>query len=156
MKLILKYLCASFLILVSGMISAQTAECLTFDVDFRIDIPETSKITGKAVVEVQGTAFKMTGNGIESYCDGSSVWTVDQVAKEVYIESISPDTEAYMKDLSLELSGMKDDDEATFVAPDGQPVHIKVNSIKKSAGKDIASFRPTQTFDSSWIITDLR
>lgn len=46
----------------------------------------------------------------------------------------------------------------TFVMSDGQAetIRVKVNSIKKSDRKDISSFRPTQSFDSSWMVTDLR
>ena len=46
----------------------------------------------------------------------------------------------------------------TFVLSDGQAdiIRVKVNSIKKSDRKDISSFRPTRSFDSSWMVTDLR
>ncbi len=156
MNPILKYFCASFLILLSGMTFAQDKVCITIDVAYSVELSESSALKGTAVITYQDNAYSMSGNGVESYCDGSTVWTLDLVAKEVYIESVNPETREYMDDLALRLEGMKSGSQADFLSPDGQPVNIKVNSIKKSAGKDISSFRPTQDFDSSWVVTDLR
>ncbi len=156
MKIHLKYICASFLILLSGMLSAQTMESFTLDVKYSVEMSESSEIKGDAVIIFQDTAYTMSGNGIESYCDGETVWTLDLVAKEVYIESITPDLKAYMKDLAKKLISMKDKSETSFLSPEGQEVRIRVISIKKSDGKDVSSFRPTQKFDSSWVVTDLR
>lgn len=44
----------------------------------------------------------------------------------------------------------------TFVMSEGQTIGVDIRSIKKSDRKDISSFRPTQSFDSSWMVTDLR
>ncbi len=151
-----KYLCVPFLILLSGMMLAQTEECVVLDVDYSVDISETSKLTGEAVITLQGNAFSMSGNGIESYCDGSSLWTLDLVAKEVYVEPLTPDAESYMNDLRQQLHALKDNSEIDIASPEGHMVHARINSIKKSAGKDISSFRPPYEFDASWVITDLR
>ncbi len=151
----LKYFCASLLILLSGAAFAQN-DCLTLDVDFSIDVSADSQMTGKALLEVQGNAFKMNGNGIAAYCDGASVWTLDLEAKEAYIESVSPETEEYMQNLRTKIQALSPGSETSFLSPEGQKVAIKVNSIKKSAGKDVSTFRPAQNFDSSWVVTDLR
>ncbi len=156
MNTFIKYICASFLILMSGMMSAQNPECVTVDVDYSVDVSATAELKGQAIVVFQGNSFRMSGNGIESYCDGSSVWTLDLEAKEVYIEAVTADSEAYMKELAPKLASMKPGAETSFTAPEGQTVRIKVNSIKKSDGTDISSFRPTYKFDSSWVVTDLR
>ncbi len=157
MKLKLRYFCASLLILMSGVAFAQPpAECIALDVDFSAEISAGSRLSGKAVVTVQDTAFKMEGNGIEAYCDGVSLWTLDRAGKEVYIESVTPDTEDYMQNLKGRLLSLAAGSETSFLSPGGQTIKIKVNSMKKSAGKDVSSFRPTQDFDSSWVVTDLR
>ncbi len=152
----MKYVCASFLILISGMMSAQNNACVTLDVDFSAKVSEGTNMAGRVELMFQGNAFRMTGNGIEAYCDGDTVWTLDLIAKEVYIEPVTPDSQLYMRDLAPQLSALEDGEETSFVAPEGQTVHIKINSIKKTDGKDISSFRPTQNFDSSWVVTDLR
>ncbi len=152
----LKHICASFLILMSGMMSAQNTGCITLDVDFSVELSESADMTGNAVVSFQGKAFIMSGNGVEAYCDGTTIWTLDLEAKEVYIESVTPETESYMKDLKPRLTALEKGSSASFLSPEGQKVNIRVNSVKKTAGKDISSFRPVRDFDSSWVITDLR
>ncbi len=156
MKLHLKYICASFLILVSGMMSAQEKESATLEFTYSIDLSEEARISGNASVTYQDTAYMMSGNGIESYCDGSTVWTLDMEAGEVYIESVTDDLKEYMKTLAASLEGIEADSDASFLSPDGQIVKIHVISVKKSGVKDISSFRPTMDIDSSWVVTDLR
>ncbi len=156
MKRILKYFCAPLLILVSGAVSAQEQPCIILDVDYSVEISESSRLNGQAVVTFQDTAFSMSGNGIEAYCDGTSLWTLDNMAKEAYIEAITEETAAYIRNLASELSGYEADATAIIESPEGQSVHIKVNSIKKSDRKDVSSFRPTEVFDSEWVVTDLR
>ncbi len=165
MKFILKYVCASLLGLLPGMISAQTPaqspeqqsdECLVFNVDYSMGGSASAKISGSATVTVQGDAYHMNGNGIEAWCDGVSIWMIDNEAKEVYVESAESASESYMQNPSRALRELKGKSEGTYVLDDGRKVHIKVNSIKKSDRKDISSFRPTQDFDSSWVVTDLR
>lgn len=43
---------------------------------------------GDAEVAVQGDSYTMIGNGLQVYCDGKKVWSVDSAAKEVYVESV--------------------------------------------------------------------
>ncbi len=153
---LIKYICASFLTLMSGMMSAQNLESITIDFTYSVDLSEDTKLNGTAVLTYQGTSYKAVGNGVESYCDGTSVWTVDMTSKEVYIEAITPEIGEYMRDLASKLSGLKDGASAEFIAPEGQTVKVRINSMKKSDGMDISSFRPTHKFDSSWVVTDLR
>ncbi len=152
----IKYFCASFLILVSGMVDAQEQPCVTLDIDYSVEVSETTDLTGQAVITFQGKAFAMSGNGVEAYCDGSSLWTMDTAAKEAYIESVTPEAEEYMMQLAAEISSLNAGGTASFLSPEGQKVHIRVNSIKKSDGKDVSSFRPTLNFNSEWVVTDLR
>ncbi len=152
----IKYICASFLILVSGMMSAQNDECQMFDVDFTVEISTSSDMTGKAVLVFQNKAFTLAGNGFEAYCDGASLWVLDMEAKEVSIDSVTSEVQAYVDEMSIKLSSMKEDAESSFISPEGQLIHIKVNSMKKTAARDISSFRPSYEFDSSWVVTDLR
>ncbi len=154
MKLYLKYICASFLILLSGMAAAQNH--VTVDVDYSVDMTDHTELTGSALITFQGNSFKMSGNGIEVYCDGDSVWTLDMVAKEVYIESVTPESIEYMNELEPKLVSLKDGSETSFISPEGETVHVKVKTIKKSDGKSTVSFRPTYDFDSSWVVTDMR
>ena len=41
---------------------------------------------GTGTLSVQGPMWKASGNGVEMYCDSSSVWIIDPAMKEVVIE----------------------------------------------------------------------
>lgn len=45
------------------------------------------KITGHSQLLVQGEMYTMSGNGIRVFCDGNSVWTIDDTSREAIIES---------------------------------------------------------------------
>lgn len=56
------------------------------------DIP----VSGSGTLSFQDKAFSLSGNGMRIICDGSTRWTLDEEAKECYIEtldSLSPDYE---------------------------------------------------------------
>ncbi len=151
----LKYFCISFLIFLSGRITAQSADSLYF-VDFSFEAEYSSaSIKGDANKEFQGKAYHAEGIGIESFCDGIDIWTIDHKTKEVYIESLSEETESYMLDMAEQLIALKDGTSASFELPDGSMLDLKIHGIKKSGKKDLNSFRPNK-FDSSWIVVDLR
>ncbi len=154
MKNFIKYLCISFLVFGSGMAYAQ--ESVTLDVNYYVEISEGSMLNGSAVITFCGRGFSFAGNGIESYSDGESVWVIDTTAKEVYVEPVTPESEAYMDELAAKLSTMKPGASMSFLSPENQEVRIRLNAVKKSDGKPLSSFRPTMDFDSSWVVTDLR
>lgn len=47
-----------------------------------------TRMTGKGRAMVQDDCFYLAGNGLELYCDGKSVATLDRTAKEVILESV--------------------------------------------------------------------
>ena len=66
---------------------ALSSSCVTMKCSYHMLVSQT-RIHGDVVVTVQGEAYTMQGNGIQVYCDGSKVWTVDESIKEVYVESV--------------------------------------------------------------------
>ena len=44
-------------------------------------------VTGNSQIYVQGEMYTMSGNGIRVYCDGTTLWTIDDASGEVVIES---------------------------------------------------------------------
>ena len=66
---------------------ALSSSCVDMECSYLMYVSQT-RVTGEAKVSVQGEAYAMTGNGLQVYCDGSKVWTVDSASKEVYIESV--------------------------------------------------------------------
>jgi outer membrane lipoprotein-sorting protein len=49
---------------------------------------EGANITGDGSVTLQDDAFKLSGNGLEMWCDGSTSWTVDRSAEEILIQPV--------------------------------------------------------------------
>lgn len=58
---------------------------------FRYSYSMTGQVplSGSGTIALQGDAFTMKGDGLEVWCDGATRWTVDTVAEECYIESVS-------------------------------------------------------------------
>ena len=66
---------------------ALSSSCVTMQCSYQMFVSQT-RVTGEAEVSVQGDSYKMSGNGLQVYCDGVKVWTVDPTTKEVYVESV--------------------------------------------------------------------
>lgn len=66
---------------------ALSSSCVTMKCAYSINVSNT-RMKGEADVSVQGDMYTMTGNGLQVYCDGAKVWSVDPAAMEVYIESV--------------------------------------------------------------------
>ena len=46
-------------------------------------------LSGSGKITLQDNAFTMDGDGLQVWCDGTTRWTVDTVAEECYIESVT-------------------------------------------------------------------
>lgn len=66
---------------------ALSSSCVTMKCAYQMRVSQT-RLTGEAELSVQGDSYIMAGNGLQVYCDGAKVWTVDSTTKEVYIESV--------------------------------------------------------------------
>lgn len=66
---------------------ALSSSCVLMECSYSMNVSQT-RLTGEAKVSVQGDSYTMIGNGMQVYCDGVKVWTVDSTTKEVYIESV--------------------------------------------------------------------
>ncbi len=51
-------------------------------------------LKGEATLLVQGDSYLMSGNGLDVFCDGESVWTVDHDALEAVVETAENGTGA--------------------------------------------------------------
>jgi len=96
------------------------------------------KLKCNGFIIIQDPCYKAEGNGIEVYCDGDNRWTVDRVAKEVYIEKTSG-PEDYLQYLS-------------------EITDLKLGNVKKEPRDETAEFYKfdEKNLDSSWVVTDLR
>ena len=73
------------------------------------DIP----ISGSGTLSFQDRAFRLSGNGMRIICDGTTRWTLDEEAKECYIETVDSGSPDYEHNPALMLMAL---DEA-FSAP---------------------------------------
>lgn len=154
------------------------------------------KIVGNGTLQIQGNMWHNDGNGLEMWCDGSTVWTADHSLKEAVIEPVyedesivsnpalmfvrMPDMFKVVKSLDskdgkaviyvlkpiedapieyFNVEIMKSDSSirsGSFALEDGSAVQIKVQSMSVKEKRSVTAFRPSQIFDSSWVVTDLR
>ena len=59
--------------------------CLELDYSYYVRISGINNV-GQGHLQCQGYMWKMVGNGVEMYCDSTSVWVVDPTNKEVVVE----------------------------------------------------------------------
>lgn len=145
--------------------SALSEKCVLMEADYKITMSQT-RITGQTVIEAQGDAYVMKTEGMQVYCDGESVWTVDEESKEAYIEPAMTGEHQGLDNALLALMN-SDAVECTFTddgmlrsmkvsLPDGTSVSADVHSFTTKDKKSVTSFRPPFEFDADWIVTDLR
>ena len=86
----------------------------------------------------QGECYLAKGNGLEIYSDGTTRWTVDQKAKEVYLEKAGG-----IEEILDNRDAVKD---------------LKISDLKYLPLQDeTRTFTfDTSKLDASWVVTDLR
>ena len=139
------------------LLAAISDSCLSLKCTYSMYVSQT-RVQGEADVMLQRNAFTMRGDGIEVYCDGTKVWTVDSSLKEVYVETIdSGDVNALLASESADIvfDSAGNPVSASFVMQDGLKVEIKIISVTKSKIKPEDAFRPQVNFGSDWIVTEL-
>ena len=146
----------------------------------------------------QGTMWRLSGNGVQMYCDSASVWVVDPAMKEVVIEPAQQDADvSWFTNPAMIFSNLKANYRLTETLPskdgrsvvyvlkpksgnevsycnvelysqsallrnatvalaNGTLIKIEVSSMKLTPKVSVEAFRPQMSFDSSWIVTDLR
>lgn len=70
--------------------------CLELDYSYSARISGVNNI-GQGHLQCQGYMWKMVGNGVEMYCDSSSLWVVDPSNKEVVIEPSETDVAVQLR-----------------------------------------------------------
>lgn len=116
--------------MLDGFVSAISGKRVSFDYSYALSAASGSKMTGSGRVVFQGDSFIQEGNGLETYCDGRSRWTVDRSAKEAVAESVDSSSPDY---LSYPTFILRDIDKV-FSIDGGQPV-----SEQKAGGQDVVS-----------------
>lgn len=58
-------------------------------------------VKGDAVLQVQGTSYRMTAGGLDSFCDGHTLWTIDNEAMEAVAEPVEDGPAGYAANPAL-------------------------------------------------------
>lgn len=199
----------ALLSLVSLCLNAQTSSlldrfytslndsCIVMDMKYQIRMPGV-KVDGSGILEFQDESWHLDGNGIEMWCDGRTVWTIDPESKEVVIEGLAegespemmvnpavllvnidklfdlketlpgkdgktmlyilyPKGDSFVSFVNLEL--YKSDaylKKTDFALDDGTSITVNVSSMNAGKKKPTGYFSQSVTYDSSWIVTDMR
>ena len=139
-----------------------TTKRVIFDYTLTPEVKGQVKLSGSAIID--GNCYLLSGNGFGIYCDGSTKWTVDGEAKEVYIENAGG-----MKDILSDpaqwldnVTDLKVSDKTvtgTYADPSsGEKMSFRFSSIYSFplSGSTEGFVLDTKTLGKDWVITDLR
>lgn len=118
------------------VLAARLASCrieLSFDCMVGTDMPV--HFTGS--LSAQGNCYHLRANGMDIWCDGSTRWSMDTEAKELYVETSNGVGEvlAYRNAIS----------EISFS-----------NVVVTENPDEVSYFFDVSKLDNSWVVTDLR
>lgn len=154
------YICLLFILLVlktSFSFAQEKDVCVEFNIDYTITMSQ-NRVVGTANLMIQDMMYTVSSNDVYVCSDGESLWTLDMLAKEAYIEPAREDLYGFetLEVLHAELEKMKTSGAGRFELTDGNVVEVKVNSFSESQKKSVTSFRPQIEFGPEWVVTDLR
>ncbi|NLZ50716.1 MAG: hypothetical protein GX899_03290 [Rikenellaceae bacterium] len=105
--------------------------------------------------------YYLNENGIETYCDGSTVWTVDRKAKEVLVSKSEGSIVSRLEDFEdITISRYTGKTLSCTLKNEAHGINIDFNaeniSISRAPEDSSAFIFDTSKLGSDWIITDLR
>lgn len=66
---------------------SMASTCTELTYSYSVSLSGTENL-GYGTLTLQGQKWNLVGNGLEMYCDSTSLWVIDPQAKEVVIESV--------------------------------------------------------------------
>lgn len=73
---------------------------------YRFEVGGDVPVKGSGTAALCGAAYRVSGNGMDLWCDGVTRWSVDRSAKEAYIEAVDPDAVDYLSNPAALLGGL--------------------------------------------------
>ena len=133
--------------------SGQVISC-SYSYTLSGDIPV--KGSGEAVI--CGTAYHISEGGLDTWCDGSTVWTVDSEAKEVVVSEGGNSILANPGAFRSAVGNIRFDGRSLSCTIDvqGSDMEFKAVEITSSPTSGESFAFDTEGLDKAWIITDLR
>ena len=84
-----------------------SAGAISIVAEYELNV-QNMPVVGSSEVLVQKGMYHVKGNGLEVYCNGSSVWTIDDSSMEVVIEPCAGPVQGYMENPVLLLAELDD------------------------------------------------
>ena len=164
MKIILAAACISAAAQNSAAALLKRVEGKRLSFDFTLTTADKVPVKHNGSVLIDGSCYHVEDNGMDIWCDGRTKWTVDNAAKEVYVEDpggeadilASPST--LLGNVSNLIAGETSVSGKYTGDGPGKGSTFVLTSIKTSEPKgnaDEFSFN-TLSLKSPWVITDLR
>lgn len=132
--------------------------------NYSLDSDGLLPVPKEGSVVIDGNCFCIKSKALEVWCDGTTRWTVDNEAKEVYIEDDGGLETMYSRLLEMAsgVSGMKvsgDSLSGTWAGDEGsgEIKFIITSIVTTEAGTDTAPFVfRASRLGKEWVVTDLR
>ena len=87
----------------SAMRNMLSSSAVIIECDYETKVQNVN-VTGHSQLLVQGSMYTMSGNGIKLYCDGNTLWVIDEPSREVVIESCASQEMDYLSNPLLLLA----------------------------------------------------
>lgn len=115
-------------------------------------------IKGSGTAVICGTSYHISENGLDTWCDGNTVWTVDSESKEVVVSeggnSILANPGAYRSIVqNLRYDGRS---LSCTIESQSSEMDFKASGITVTPSSEESFAFDTAGLPKSWIITDLR
>ncbi|MBR4809746.1 MAG: hypothetical protein IK031_05660 [Bacteroidales bacterium] len=131
---------------------------------YTLSAKDKAQIRTDGSVLVDGNCYHISVNGADIWCDGTTRWTVDSEAKEVYIEASDGTAEFFVNPQEHldRISNLKMGEKTisgVYKEPSqGAEVVFKFTSIVKSplSGSPAGFSFSTAGLGPEWVVTDLR
>lgn len=141
-----------------ALIKGENAISCNYSYAFKGDFP----IKNSGTILLHGKKYHINENGVETYCDGSTVWTVDRKAKELLISkaegSIASRIEEFTGSIHIFQYGGKT--LSCTIINESQGINLDFRaeniSISKAPSDSSVFVFDSSKLNSDWIITDLR
>lgn len=141
---------------------------VSFDYVYSLDQGEGMKEVTRGSVLAQGNCFVVSGLGLKNYSDGTTLWMMDESAKEVVIDAVVNDDvlsnpalligsyRNYMDQIKVNREG-SDSLDLTITLDEETKVRFKLTSVRFADPSDASDFTlDVSALPSSYVVTDLR
>lgn len=131
---------------------------------YSLTVQDKVQVRTNGTALIDGECYSISGNGLEIFCDGSTKWTIDSEAHEVYLES-SEGTREFLADPAAWLQQVHNltvgEKAVSGVFRDpaqGTEISFRFTSISSApqSGSISGFVFDTSSLGPEWVVTDLR